>query len=524
MAMEACAKSVEKDEFAMARGGFERLVDRLRGQEALSLTHSELESVVEKDGREVLRQLFQDHLQLRADREPVLEEVAGKEGVLTHRRSQSRSLMTIFGPVAVNRLGYGKPGVKSLHPLDAELNLPEELYSHGVRERNAHEVARGAYDEAVASLTRSTGVEVPKRQAEQLAARAAQDFDDFYQGRRAASAAEEARTGQVVVLTGDGKGVPVRTKYLSAATRKVAEGQQHKLSKRLSKGEKRGRKRMSTVAAVYTVAPHVRKPEDILANLKPVKDAAAPPPPKPEKKRVWACITKAPEAVFNDAFQEALRRDPRREKTWAALVDGNKPQLHILKKHARTYGVTLIIILDVIHVLEYLWKAAWAFHEEGDRAAEAWVNERMLEVLRGNSSNVAAGIRRSATLRGLKGPRRKAVDKCAGYLLTYKQYLRYDEYLAAGLPIATGVAEGACRYLVKDRMEVTGATWSPAGAEAVLRLRALRASDDFDAYWRFHLKQERRRNHDSLYANPHSPTPSGPKPHAGRRGQLRVVK
>ena len=104
-------------------------------------------------------------------------------------------------------------------------------------------------------------------------------------------------------------------------------------------------------------------------------------------------------------------------------------------------------------------------------------------------------MRRTATNRGLSPSRRAAADTCADYLITYKAYLRYDEYLAAGFPIATGVIEGACRYLVKDRMDITGARWSVQGAESVLRLRALRASGDFEAYWAFHQDCELHRNH-----------------------------
>lgn len=102
--------------------------------------------------------------------------------------------------------------------------------------------------------------------------------------------------------------------------------------------------------------------------------------------------------------------------------------------------------------------------------AEQWVSERLLEILRGRSSQVAAGIRRSATRRGLGAKVRLPLDKCADYLLKYRDYLRYDQYLAAGLPIATGVIEGACRRLVKDPMGLTGARWRLAGAEAVLTL------------------------------------------------------
>lgn len=129
------------------------------------------------------------------------------------------------------------------------------------------------------------------------------------------------------------------------------------------------------------------------------------------------------------------------------------------------------------------------------------MTERLLRVLQSKASHVAAGMRRSATLQGFTKEQRRPIDRCANYLLKYARYMRYDRYLAAGYPIATGVIEGACRYLVKDRMDITGARWSLVGAEAVLRLRALRASGDFDAYWTFHEAQELQRNHLNSYAD-----------------------
>ena len=198
-------------------------------------------------------------------------------------------------------------------------------------------------------------------------------------------------------------------------------------------------------------------------------------------------------------IDEAERRDPEHKRPWICLVDGDKHQIDRVQKEARRRGVEVVLVLDLIHALEYLWKAAWCFFPKGDRAAEKWVTERAIRILEGRSSDVAAGIRRSATLRCLKSKKRKGVDSCANYLLNKKKLLRYDVYLAAGHPIATGVIEGACRHLINDRFDITGARWSVPGAEAVLRLRSLRSSGDFEEYWDFHLGREWERNHRSLY-------------------------
>jgi hypothetical protein len=160
-----------------------------------------------------------------------------------------------------------------------------------------------------------------------------------------------------------------------------------------------------------------------------------------------------------------------------------------------------VVIQDFVHALEYLWKAAYCFYDDGTEEAETWVKAHALALLQGKASDVAAGMRRSATRQELSQEARAPVDKCADYLLKNKARFDYATALANGWPIATGIIEGACRHLVKDRMDLTGARWSLDGAEAVLRLRALRASGDFEDYIIFHNRQERHRNYGSAPMN-----------------------
>jgi hypothetical protein len=299
-----------------------------------------------------------------------------------------------------------------------------------------------------------------------------------------------------VVLTTDGKGVPMRQEALRAQTRTAAAGA-HKLRKRLSKGEKRHRKRLATVASVYSIAPYVRSADDLVCELAPVRKVRQGRRPQPQGKRVWASVRQEPQEVIAEMFDEAQGRDPEGKQPWVVLVDGHEHQLRLLRQEVKRRGVAVTLILELFHVLEYLWAAAFAFYAEGSAEAERWVRTQMLALLRGRASQVAAAMRRSAPVRAFDAPERAAVDKCADYLLKYRAMLRYDQYLAAGYPIGTGVIEGACRYLVKDRMERTGARWSLHGAEAVLRLRALWTNGDFAQYWTFHLHREYERNHAS---------------------------
>ena len=166
----------------------------------------------------------------------------------------------------------------------------------------------------------------------------------------------------------------------------------------------------------------------------------------------------------------------------------------------------MTIVVDFIHVLEYLWKAAWCFYPEGAPQAEQWVRAHARAVLAGRAGIVAAAIRRKATYHRLDPGARRHADSAAGYLLAKKPYLDSPTALARGWPVATGVIEGACRYLVKDRMDLTGARWGLPGAEAILKLRALIANGDFDSYWQFHLAQEQHRVHNSRYLGGVIPT------------------
>ena len=495
--MRAARAPVEEDEFAMAQEAFAQLIEFLRSSHSRALSHTELEAALSERGRELLRVLFQAHVDSRGPG-PAGAPVCGAEGVQrSEQRLHERGLSTVFGEVRVKRLGYGAPGVASLHPLDAQLNLPAGEYSLGVRRLAAEQAAQVSFEATVQALAQHTGKTLGKRQVEELVRRSAQDFDAFYAQRNADA---ERASSSILALSADGKGVVMLPRDLREPTRKkAAQGQAHKLAKRLSKGEKRNRKRMATVAAVYTVAPYVRTPEQVVRSLAPLHEAAPARPPV-EHKRVWASLEKSPEEVIEEAFREGLRRDPGRQKRWVGLVDGNDTQLRLLEALARKHQVELTIVLDVIHVSEYLWSASLAFHEEGSAQREQWVGERLHNILCGKAAQVAAGMRRSATLRALSAKQREPVDEAARYFLNHQQYMRYDEYLAAGLPIGTGVIEGACRHLVCDRMD-RAARWSLKGAEAVLRLRALRSSGDFADYWSYHVAQEYQRNHVALYAD-----------------------
>ena len=440
--------------------------------------------------------MHQDHLDLLAAREERRSGVTGRDGIARTRAESGhgRPLATVFGQVRVTRIAYRAPGAPNVHPLDAALNLPEEKQSHGLRKLAAAGSARGSFDDAAAAITRVTGVKTGKRQVEQLARHAAIDVDAFYASRRPGPAPDE----HVLVLTGDGKGIVMRPDALRPATAKAAASGRNKLATRLSPGEKHGRKRMAELACVYDAAPAPRAPGDIITPPGTEKKERSP-GPRATGKWLTASVTDDIPAVIAAAFGEAQRRDPGHHRSWIALVDGNRTQIEAITAEAARRGVTMPVICDFVHVLEYTWKAAWSFFDKGDPDAETWVAAQAARILQGKAATVAAGIRRRATTFGYSPAEREGADACADYLTAKKPYLDYATALAKGWPIATGVIEGACRHLVKDRMDITGARWGLDGAEAILKLRALIANGDFDQYWRYHLRKEHERIHNVRY-------------------------
>lgn len=458
--------------------------------------HGDIEEFIQQEGTELLRTLLQSYLDVRTQNEVPHSAILSSGQTLNHvRRNTSRKMVSHFGSVNINQLRYSQRHKDSRFPLDKELNLPLNHYSDGLRRRLIYEAIKSSFDESVKSIDRFTGGYVPKRQAMFLVNDIAQDFEAFYARQRFL---EPEKTDDLLVLSFDGKGIVMRHDSLRSATKKTANAQKHKLQTRLSQGEKRNHKRMAQVATVYTVKHHIRPAESI---IKRTPDNVTYLRPQIRNKRVLASVERNSETVIIEAFQEALQRDPTQSRQWVILVDGHPHQIKLIKRVMRQLKIKVPIIQDFIHVLEYVWKAAWCFFEKGTDAAEAWVEERALKILNGQAGLVAAEIKRSATKRKMTEKERGAIDDCASYLIKGKTRLQYNVALKAGYPIATGVIKGACRHLINDRLDITGARWCLQGAEAILKLRSIYSSRDFDAYWMFHKQKSAERMYGDLIPN-----------------------
>jgi hypothetical protein len=356
--------------FCGAKQQLNVMIEFLCSDLPLSDEHGAIEQYIHQQGHELLRRLLQGHLDLRASQEVRKYDVVSKDGLaLTHFRAKSTTtLNSLFGQVTITRNGYNKRHINSEYPLDAQLNLANDQCSDGLRLQLARQVNHCAYDHAIEHIKETTGAKIAKRQGLELVKDMAQDFVGYYQQNRYV---EAEATKDLLILTFDGKGLVMRPESLRECTKKKAQNAK-KLNSRLSSGEKKDRKRMAQVASVYTVIPHIRTAESVMKSEdeeNKVKTLRVP----ARNKRVWASVKRGSISVIEEAFTEALQRDPEQKRQWVVVIDGHPAQRKMIEKVAKTLKVKVTIVLDFIHVLEYLWTAAWCFFDKGDEAVEAWV-------------------------------------------------------------------------------------------------------------------------------------------------------
>jgi hypothetical protein len=396
-----------------------------------------------------------------------------------------RRYVSVFGELTVRRHVYGARETQKheVIPADAVLGLPASDFSSLLQEWDQSFCVQGSYAESRQTVQRILGLGQSIRSLEQMSVSMAGQVEEFRQWQPAPAAADE---GRIVVLTADGKGVPMRRE--SASDPPAVRG-------RRKKGEKANKKRMACVGGVYTIEPFVRTAEDVVDEV--LRDARKPDRPEPCHKQLRAELTReidgvevnGKERIFEWLAEQVRLRNPDGSKPVVCVMDGERALWKMLGRSI----LGVVCVLDIFHVLERLWQAAHCFHAEGSEAAQAFVTDRLLRLLRGEVGYVIGGLKQMATKQKLKGSRGRQLSAAIGYLERNRRFMRYDECLAAGYPIGSGVAEGACRHLVKDRMELTGMRWRVPGAQAMLDLRAVYVNGDWESFQAHRVQQERRR-------------------------------
>lgn len=400
-----------------------------------------------------------------------------------HRRVlRSTRVLSVFGEVAVSRFIYYTEGGERVVPTAAALNLPDRQASYFVQQLLGRLALEQTYESAVGFFEELFGRRLSTHTADEIVAEQARYTPSF---NAQLALPELPADDEIQVVSLDGKGVPI--------IKPEHCGHQ---PPRLKQGEKRQRKREALVGVEYTVKRHLRSARAVALSLvRPDllnDDQRAELRTRERARDLHYEASILDKASVPHALEHRLERKRQAGSTadTVCLIDGSA---HLARLATDHFGTDVPIVLDIIHVSEYLWQAAYAVHGSNADAASITVVAWLVTILEGRVGHVIGGLKQRRD--NLKGNQRKALQTTITYLDNHRVYMRYHDYLACGYPIGTGVIESACGHLVKNRMEKAGARWSPQGAEAMLRLRAIHASGDYQDY----LDDREHQEHQRLY-------------------------
>jgi hypothetical protein len=404
------------------------------------------------------------------------EPVTAPDGTrLTYHDQRPTTYYSVFGKVRFERHCVTAAGHAGLCPLDAELSLPARCYSDLLREWAVYGTSDESYRESQTVLARILGLSLSVQALETCVAEAGADVTTFYE--QAADSTGPVPASTILVVQADGKGVP------------MVQPPPQTPPVRLGKGQKRGKKKEAVVTGLYTIAPYPRTPQEVVAAL--LQEPGGPEPaarPRPEGKELRATLAGKAVAMRRLAQRVGHREGPSIQQR-VALTDGaealQQPLVAQFPEHT--------LVLDIIHATEYLWDTANALLGETHPQRTVWVRAYLESLLAGQTDAVITALEAAGKDPTCTGTQRHVVWRTVGYYRRNQPYMHYDAYLARGWPIGTGVVEGACGHLVKDRMEQSGMRWTKAGAQAVLDLRAVRINGHWEAYWQFHRHQQHQR-------------------------------
>ena len=465
------------------RAEVEEVIEWVSGESSQSKTAHEIEGQLWWKML-ALGQLLMQLFFTTQEQEEVKQKVYESEGgVYPYIGQRERKYVSIFGEVRVNRAGYWRKGKGIQFPLDDRLSLPNRSFSDMVQARVSELSVMVTYEEAVTIFSKWMGWDLHKRCAEQINADHADEVAVYYETR---STPETPASDTILVVSADGKGIPM--------TRQDSPPPEA----RRGRGEKKTAKKEATVTALYTIAPYQRTADAIIRALIPgyaVEPSSLSSRPKPSNKQVFGTLS-GQQAAFEQLTQQVMRRDAEQITHYVALTDGNRG----LKNRVQQDLPDFTLIVDVIHVTEYLWEAANTLLGETHPMREVWMCDALRCLLEDDLDHLLNHLNHQ--LAGLSKRKQSILTKVINYLRNNQDYMHYQTYLLQGYPIGTGVIEGACRHLVKDRFERAGMRWSITGAQVMLDLRAVYLNDDWDDFQRFRRQHSHQQRYRSLH--PHA--------------------
>lgn len=404
-------------------------------------------------------------------------------------RLHSKPYMSVFGALPpIERTVYGTRETQKheVIPLDARLGLPESDYSYLLQQWSQSFCVKGSHKDAQSDLEQILRLRPSIRVLEDMNASMSKDVEGFRSSRPTPSSDQE---GEILVVTGDCKGVRIR------GDRPPDEDAGNHARKR---GPRPGTKREACVGSVYSIDRFVRSAEDVVDDV--IRKQRAQDRPIPQNKVLRAELTHQVDGVeingknviFEWFGEQIEARQTSRSQELVCVMDGAPTLWKKLQALMKTLGVTIVCILDIFHVMDYLWDAARCVHGSDDKAAEAFVTDRLRRILEGDVGRVIGGLRQMLTKGKFSSSKRKTLNTVIGYLHRKKKFMRYDEYLAKGYPIGSGVVEGACGHVVKDRMEGSGMRWSVPGAQSMLELRCVYLNENWEDFHDYRINDRVR--------------------------------
>jgi hypothetical protein len=400
--------------------------------------------------------------------------------VFRYLRDSGRKYLSIFGEIKIVRAHYTREGREGLFPLDVTLNLPERKYSYLLQEWVAARAVETSYERAAAWVNKHLHLEMAHRPIQRVSRDCTVAVEEFMESLEPPAAESE---GAILVHTVDCKGIRMRPEERNPDLVKTED--------------KPGEKRMACVAQTYSIGAHFRSNEGITDSFfgpscpKTAK-TQDPPRPKPLNRRTFVSLREKKSEVFRRSKRSAKARIHAGTEEKLVLMDGEKA----LWSLSGDFFPDWTEALDITHVVEKL-RIAGQLHYGNGPAAEKYGRERTLLLLEGGVGDVIEDFETALEDGTLSGPKATELkSKALGYFQNNRDRMAYDQHLAKGLPIASGIIESTCNSLVNIRMEGPGMFWSTDGAEAILKLRGVFLDDLWDEFWVFRAKRERKR----LYA------------------------
>ncbi len=413
----------------------------------------------------------------------------------------TRSYLSIFGNFELQRAVYGtREGQKIEHvPLDARLQLPKGKFSYVLQDWNHSFALEMPFAHVSKLLEKVLGFKQSVNSLERSNRWCAEEVEDFWAAVPVPVAEEE---GELLVCSADGKGVPMR---------RSAELKQDKPIK-LTSGMRPGDKKMGLVGAVYTVDRYPRTPEQIVDALfrtgeKPMDEVGR---PKPCFKHVRAALkrdladTTEPQvkAIFGWIAQEAEQRGgSERRQPVVLLMDGQLSLWDAGYHYLPVEKFEVVEILDLLHAAAYAWKAVHLFYPSNSLKAAKLARKQLTLLVSGKLEQMIRSFQGKAKRDKLSKQQKKDLNKIIGYFRGNAERMQYVDFLAAGYPIASGIIEGACRTVIKDRMERAGMRWVFDGAHAMMGLRSICLSDLWNDFIAYRIEKELERLYPDNAAN-----------------------